>query len=196
MEEQHRAHGLRGLKEGQELRLVPGLAVDHRVQFRALEAQGVDRPVQLGDGGRHVLHGQGSVAGEAAGGFADVLGDVFVDLFGLGQAVGGREVVAESRGVDGDHLHLGADVIHVGHPLFGSEAALGVDAHHLAFPDADRVAVVVGVPHTVPFPAGVQGGEHGLGKGVGVDVNAAHGRTSSDGYGAVGSGFGFRLAPE
>ena len=47
--------------------MVEGNVVDLVVNHGAHQAQPVNRPIQFGDGGRDVLHGQGGKALEAVG---------------------------------------------------------------------------------------------------------------------------------
>src|SRR5229473_1796350 len=100
MEKEDGAHGLGGLEERQELRLVPLLAVHLRVELRALETEHGDGALQLVDGRLDVLHGQGGEAGEARGPLAGQTRDLVVDLAGELAALRGIEVIAEKRRVD------------------------------------------------------------------------------------------------
>src|SRR5712691_2630338 len=82
VEEKDGAHGLGRLEEREELRLVPLLAVHIRVELSALEAEHGDGALQLVDGRRDVLHGQGGESREALGRLAGQARDLVVDLAG------------------------------------------------------------------------------------------------------------------
>ena len=171
---------LGGLEERQELRVVPLLAVDDRVELGALEAEDGDRALQLVDGGLDVLHRQRGQAGEALRALARHAGDLVVDLAGELPPLRGVEVVAEERRVDRDHLHVDALGVHVLQPLVGREAHLGrreggalAAAHH----DAHALAGLVA--KAVPFLAGGGGPPQRLRHQVRVDVDGPHGRSSS-----------------
>ena len=160
MKEKHRAHSRRGLKQRQKLRLVPIPAVDHGIQFRAFQPQGIDRPFQFPNGGRYILHRQGSHSGKAVRRFPDKGGDVVIHLLGLGQAGRRLQVVAEYLGMQGYHLNLGAKLIHIGKALLRGKAQLGIDANAFAGFDGNAAPALPLVAHPVPIPAGIQGREH------------------------------------
>src|SRR5216683_5685122 len=175
MEKEDGAHGLGGLEERQELRLVPLLAVDLRVELGALEAEDGHRALELVDRQLDVLHRQRGEAGEAPGPLAREARDLVVDLAREVEALRGVEVMAEKRRVNRDHLHVDALRVHVLDPLFRREAHLGrgeAEALAVAHDRADAFARLV--PVAVPRLASVGGAPQRLRHEVGVDVDGAH----------------------
>src|SRR5712692_1686304 len=175
MEKEDGAHGLGGLEERQELRLVPLLTVHVRVELGALEAEHGDGALQLIDGRFDVLHGQGGEAGEALRRLAGQTRDLVVNLAGELAALRGIEMVTEERGVDRDHLYVHALRVHVLQALCRGEAHLGrAESRALAVAHHDTEAFAGLVPVPVPFLARVGGPPEGLRHEVGVNVDGAH----------------------
>jgi hypothetical protein len=85
-------------------------------------------------------------------------------------------VVAEERGVDGDHLHVHALRIHVLDPLLGREAHLGRgEAGALAVGPQEGAEPLAGlVPEAVPDAARLGGLPERARHQVGVDVDGPH----------------------
>ena len=177
VEEEDGAHGLGRLEEREELRLVPLLAVHIRVELSALEAEHGDGALQLVDGRRDVLHGQGGESREALGRLAGQARDLVVDLAGELAALRGFEVVAEERRVDREHLNVHALGVHVFQSLVRREAHLWrAESRALAVAHHDAEALAGLVPVAVPVLPGLGGAPQRLRHEMGVHVDGAHAR--------------------
>ena len=178
MKKQYRPHRLRRLEQRQKLPLIPVAAVHHRIQLRPFQAQPVHRPLQLPNGGVHILHRQRRHPRKPLRRLLHKGRNVIVDFPGLRQSRRRVQMVAENLRMQRNHLHLGAQPVHIGDALLRRKAQLRVDAH--AFPrlDLNSPLVIPGIAHPVPLPPGVQSLQHRPGKGMGVNIDAPHPVTS------------------
>ena len=178
MEEQHGAQRLGRLEQRPELRLVPVLAVDHRVELGALQAEHGHGALQLVDRRLDVLDGQGGEAREALRPLPDHPGDLVVHLARQREPLRRVEVIAKERCVDRNDLDVHPLRVHVLQPLFRGEAHLGrreADAPSASQHGADPVARLM--TKAVPFAAGFRRLPEGSRHEVGVDVDGLHARS-------------------
>ena len=170
-----RAQLLGGLPEGHELRLVQQLAVDLVVDHRALEPQVHHYPLQLGDGGGHVLHGQRGQSREPVGPGLHHLADLVVALPGRRNGHVSIHVVVVEAAEGRDHVHVHAQGVHVGQALLRRPAGLGRKLPPRASRHQDGASVgVLFPPQGVPVAAALGGAPETLRRQVGVNVDAAH----------------------